>query len=91
MGLELYAKIEPYLDFKEELNYLYGCFVEKIDIQKPKSILDVGCGNGSFLYLLKELGYKNTMGIDLSHNMISIANSKGINARVIDIKNLNKK
>ncbi|MHA1195491.1 MAG: hypothetical protein ACTSRH_05160 [Promethearchaeota archaeon] len=34
-------------------------------------ILDVGCGAGNYLYVLKEIGYKNLLGIDpyLEHNI----------------------
>jgi len=40
---------------------------------KSKKILDVGCGNGNFHFLLKEHGYKNVVGIDLSKPSIDMA------------------
>lgn len=33
--------------------------------KKEEKILDVGCGNGSLIYLLNQNGYLNTVGIDL--------------------------
>jgi len=35
-----------------------------IEFSKQKKILDVGCGNGSYLYFLKELKFENLLGID---------------------------
>lgn len=34
------------------------------DIFKPKSVLDVGCGIGTFLYEFKQVGVKEVLGID---------------------------
>lgn len=39
-------------------------FLSNIKISKHSSILDIGCGNGMFLYGLKTLGFKNVIGID---------------------------
>ena len=39
-------------------------FLSYITLSKHSSILDVGCGNGMFLYGLKTLGFKNVIGID---------------------------
>lgn len=35
-----------------------------IKLTKNSRILDVGCGSGSFLYALSELGFRNLLGID---------------------------
>lgn len=35
-----------------------------LELKKDYKILDVGCGNGSFLYYLSELGFENLIGID---------------------------
>lgn len=37
---------------------------------KHASILDVGCGTGHFLSFLKEQGYKNYLGVDISKEQI---------------------
>ncbi len=40
--------------------------IESLDLQKGKKILDVGCGDGFYLYLLSNLGVKlKLVGIDL--------------------------
>jgi len=40
-------------------------------------ILDVGCGVGEKMDLMKQLGYKNVTGIDISDEMITICKNKG--------------
>lgn len=39
-------------------------FLAKIKLSFDSSILDVGCGSGIILHELKELGFKNILGID---------------------------
>ena len=46
-----------------------------LPLDKNSKILDVGCGYGSLLVLLKRLGYKNVHGIDISHDQLQIAKS----------------
>lgn len=41
-------------------------------------ILDIGCGNGGFVYYLKGLGYKNSSGIDISPEQVKVAKDLGI-------------
>jgi len=38
--------------------------LRNIELKKDYKILDVGCGNGAFLYYLRELGFKNLTGVD---------------------------
>jgi len=38
--------------------------LSSLEIDKNMKILDVGCGNGDFLFSLRELGFKNVVGID---------------------------
>lgn len=42
------------------------------------SILDIGCGDGNFVYYLQENGCKDVRGIDLSEEQISIGKNMGI-------------
>jgi 2-polyprenyl-3-methyl-5-hydroxy-6-metoxy-1,4-benzoquinol methylase len=46
---------------------IYGEFLPE---DKNAKILDVGCGTGYFLYLLKKLGYANYWGIDISKESV---------------------
>jgi hypothetical protein len=55
--------------------------IERI-ITKNKSteILDIGCGNGGLIQILKERGYKHVIGLDLSETCVSTMRNKGIEA-----------
>jgi 2-polyprenyl-3-methyl-5-hydroxy-6-metoxy-1,4-benzoquinol methylase len=41
-------------------------------------IADLGCGHGSMVFCLKELGYKNVEGVDLSSEQVALAHRLGI-------------
>jgi 2-polyprenyl-3-methyl-5-hydroxy-6-metoxy-1,4-benzoquinol methylase len=45
---------------------------------KGAKILDIGCGNGGFIYWLKQLGYENSFGIDISPEQVAEAKEMGI-------------
>ena len=49
MGLDLYAKIEPYLEFEEEIYTLHKEFLRFIMVNDLDNIIDIGCGQGYFL------------------------------------------
>lgn len=38
--------------------------ISRVGLTKDSKILDVGCGSGSLLYVLKQAGFKNLLGID---------------------------
>lgn len=55
---------------------------------KNITILDIGCGFGSLVKLLKDNGYKNITGIDLSESQVAIARQFGLTeVEVNDINN----
>jgi 2-polyprenyl-3-methyl-5-hydroxy-6-metoxy-1,4-benzoquinol methylase len=53
----------------------YGRFLPK---DKKAKILDIGCGNGGFVYYLESLGYNNSAGIDISREQVELAKNLGI-------------
>ena len=50
------------------------------------SILEVGCGNGRNLVMLKKMGFVNVKGIDINTKLVQKANSFGVAAFAIDEK-----
>ena len=56
--------------------------VVKKYIDKEEKILDVGCGDGTFLLFLKDHGYRRIYGIDPSEQSIATLKEGGIEGRV---------
>ncbi|MDE5605248.1 MAG: class I SAM-dependent methyltransferase [Eubacterium sp.] len=66
-----YDELTENVDYKVRSAYISG-FFNKYGIS---TILDLACGTGTMSLLLKEQGY-NVIGIDLSSEMLSIADNK---------------
>lgn len=64
-----FDQIMEYIDYKEWLDFT------KKYVSKDKTILDLACGSGTLACLLAVEGY-NVDGLDLSENMLSLANDK---------------
>eukprot|EP01029_Cantina_marsupialis_P007046 TRINITY_DN17781_c1_g1_i1.p2 TRINITY_DN17781_c1_g1~~TRINITY_DN17781_c1_g1_i1.p2 ORF type:complete len:171 (+),score=35.96 TRINITY_DN17781_c1_g1_i1:1344-1856(+) len=77
MGLDLYSKIEPYLDFQEEVYELHKEFLAHVMTKELDNILDIGCGQGYFIENLN-LNKKTSFGIDLSEQQIEFCKQKGL-------------
>lgn len=90
MGLDLYSKIEPFLDFQDEIYTLHKEFMRFIMENDIDNIIDIGCGQGYFLENLRING-KNSFGIDLSAEQIKVCQSKGLNAKAIALESVNDK
>ena len=86
-ALELYATIEEYLDFEDEVHHLYKTIGHTVLSKEPKTLIDIGCGQGEFCHIMELNGIK-TLGVDLSKTQVEIAVSKGTNAKCIDIKDI---
>lgn len=46
--------------------------------KKGDGILEIGCGCGDFVYYLRESGYKNVTGVDISEEQVKAAERLGI-------------
>ena len=90
MGLDLYAKVEPYLDFEEEVYTLHKEFLRFVMVNDLDNIIDIGCGQGYFLENLK-VNKKKYFGIDLSVEQIKVCESKNLNAQSIALKDVKEK
>jgi len=70
-------------DIKNQLK-IYLPFIEKISSSKEDiSILDIGCGRGEWLELLKENNYK-AKGIDLNSDILKECQKRSLNVEVAD-------
>ena len=90
MGLDLYAKVEPYLDFEEEVYTLHKEFLRFVMVNELDNIIDIGCGQGYFLENLK-VNKKKYFGIDLSIEQIKVCEAKNLNAQAIALKDVTEK
>lgn len=85
-ALDLYAKVEDLLGVKEASPALYAHYLLSLNGIDFDSILDVGCGSGDFLYQIKHIfGPDRVLGIDLSPLMVKQSIEQGIEARCIDL------
>src|SRR5690606_37872834 len=50
---------------------------------KDAAILEIGCGDGAFLFFLHELGFKNACGMDYSAEQISAGERLGIRNMIV--------
>jgi 2-polyprenyl-3-methyl-5-hydroxy-6-metoxy-1,4-benzoquinol methylase len=55
------------------------------NLQKTSSILEIGCGHGRILNYLKQKGFTNVKGIDVSNEQIELAYREGLNAVRADV------
>ena len=90
MGLDLYAKVEPYLDFEEEVYTLHKEFLRFVMVNDLDNIIDIGCGQGYFLENLM-VNKKTAFGIDLSVEQIKACEERNLNAKVIDLADVKEK
>ena len=90
-ALDLYARVEDLLGVKEVAPKLYSYFLDILKRKEFNSLLDIGCGRGDFLLTLKkEYPNCNFEGIDRSPLMVEMAQSRGVNARFCELKELDK-
>ncbi|HEC69857.1 MAG TPA: class I SAM-dependent methyltransferase, partial [Candidatus Omnitrophica bacterium] len=61
------------------------------DLDVNLKILDIGCGDGFFMELLRDLGFKNIKGIDISVSMLEKAKEKGLDVEKKDIYDIDDK
>ena len=85
-ALDLYAKVEGMLENEEAISSLYGTYLKALDSVQFDSLLDVGCGSGGFLELIKRLFAPSQLkGIDLSPIMVERTAARGIEAEATDL------
>lgn len=75
---------------ESEAHHRKSCrwYTDRISEFLPKDrsakIIDVPCGDGNILYFLREVGYTNVEGWDISTGRVSVAQEMGLNAKLIN-------
>lgn len=72
-------------------NRVVEMYIDPLEIPKNAAILDMGCGPGYFLDIMKERGYTNMMGITLSDTDLKLARDKGHLVKEYDMSFLPQK
>jgi len=89
-NLDLYAKAEHLLGIEESTEALYDLYRSELDEYKIKTLLDVGCGRGGFMQRMISDGVE-CKGVDLSSIMIQECKAKGLDAKCIDVADVEGK
>lgn len=81
--------IDAALSRESQSSYFTWCeykFLPLLEGLRPEAkILDIGCGSGAMLEFLKNQGFNNVQGIDISKEQIDLAIQKGYDAEVQDV------
>jgi ubiquinone/menaquinone biosynthesis C-methylase UbiE len=64
-------------------NLIINLITNKISSERIKKLLDIGCGDGSFIIQFKN--HCETFGVDISRSAIKIAKEAGISAYEVDV------
>lgn len=72
---DFYDIFNKYRNYEREMRFLFRMIKDK------KRVLDLGCGTGTHLNILENVGYI-VDGLDLSENMVELAKTKVKKARI---------
>jgi len=61
-------------------------FFKNVDVNS--SVLDAGCGDGFWLGILRDLGFSDIFGVDLSYPLLMRAKSKGLRVAQYNVLNM---
>lgn len=60
-------------DIKKQFPAWQAYFGKFLSEDRNARIIDLGCGNGGFVYWLQKNGYQNVEGIDISEEQVEVA------------------
>jgi 2-polyprenyl-3-methyl-5-hydroxy-6-metoxy-1,4-benzoquinol methylase len=75
---------EKYIWFNTYFKNFYKPFIST-SIDKNLNILDIGCNRGYLLKVLKDNGYENLVGIDLSNDDLEHAKKLELNCPILNV------
>jgi len=78
-----YFKLRGVNSDKMEATTIAQSLLHVLPSAKDSRILDIGCGFGNLLIALKNYGYTNVKGIDISSEVIEFGNSIELNVEII--------
>lgn len=63
---------------RKEFAALDAYYKKRLPAARDANILELGCGDGSFVYYLQSRGYRRACGVDISPEQIEVARDLGI-------------
>ena len=78
-------------EYKKFSVFIRHNFIKHFNGDKSNKIVDIGCGLGHMLAALKDLGYENSIGIDLSGECVQFCKNQGFSAEQSDALNFLEK
>src|SRR5271157_4479333 len=79
----LTAQPDPNLLFEPSRPYIEKVIREQFPANKSARVLELACGPAPFLYFLKQRGYFNLVGIDISPEQVALAHAVGLEKEVV--------
>jgi len=79
----LTARPDPNLFFGPNQPYIEKVIREQFPTEKSARVLELACGPAPFLYFLKQRGYSNLVGIDISLEQVALAHAVGLEKEVM--------
>ena len=61
---------------------------ELIPVEKDAPVIELGCGSGRNLNILREMGFTNLKGVDFSESQVEFCRKNGFDVQLMDISNL---
>jgi len=77
-----YASTHKFVGYDEikitskTIGYFMNALLPHLPRSKKAQIVDIGCGNGRYLNILREIGYQNIYGVDISEEQVSYARER---------------
>ncbi len=87
-GGENYSFESETPESREFARRFFTDFFEKVPLDKDASILELGCGSGRNLLLLREMGFTNLHGVDFSPSQVEFSVQQGLDAKIMNISDL---
>ena len=76
------ASAQKHTMFAERRRYIEQVVHRHFAVDKRTPILDLGCGHGAFVYVLRLNGYTSVSGVDISQEQVALARELGIDGIV---------
>lgn len=87
---EFYSKLSHEPFYYEENKWEFDVALQLITELRPSTLLEVGCGDGSFLEKV-EGAVKHAEGVDINERAVQICQSKGLSASTAALGDLQRK